>query len=89
MLSLSEAAKVTGQSKFTIWRAVKAGGLSATKTENIRSERSQTEMNAPSRVNHYHLCSIDPVDDCHDRNTLSVQTPFRSPDRSSACGFTI
>lgn len=48
MLSLSEAAKVTGQSKFTIWRAVKAGRLSATKTENIRSERSQTEMNVPT-----------------------------------------
>jgi excisionase family DNA binding protein len=33
MLSLSEAAKVTGQSKSTIWRAVKSGGLSATKTD--------------------------------------------------------
>ena len=33
MLSLSEAAKVAGQSKSTIWRAVKAGRVSATKTD--------------------------------------------------------
>ena len=33
MFSLSEAAKVAGQSKSTIWRAVKAGRVSATKTD--------------------------------------------------------
>lgn len=33
MLSLSEAAKVAGQSKSTIWRAVKSGRLSATRTD--------------------------------------------------------
>jgi excisionase family DNA binding protein len=32
MLSLSEAAKVAGQSKSTIWRAVNSGRLSATRT---------------------------------------------------------
>lgn len=33
MLSLSEAAKVAGQSKSTIWRAVKSGRVSATRTD--------------------------------------------------------
>ena len=32
MLSLSEAARVAGQSKSTIWRAVNSGRLSATRT---------------------------------------------------------
>ena len=32
MLSLSEAAKLSGQSKSTIWRAVNSGRLSATRT---------------------------------------------------------
>ena len=32
MLSLSEAAKESGQSKSTIWRAVNSGRLSATRT---------------------------------------------------------
>jgi excisionase family DNA binding protein len=32
MLSLSEAAKVLGQSKSTIWRAVNSGRLSTTRT---------------------------------------------------------
>jgi hypothetical protein len=32
MLSLSEAARVSGQSKSTIWRAVNSGRLSATRT---------------------------------------------------------
>jgi hypothetical protein len=32
MLSLSEAAKVSGQSKSTIWRAVNSGRISATRT---------------------------------------------------------
>lgn len=33
MLSLSEAAKVAGQSKSTIWRAVKSGRVSATRAD--------------------------------------------------------
>ena len=32
MLNLSDAAKVSGQSKSTIWRAVNSGRLSATRT---------------------------------------------------------
>jgi hypothetical protein len=32
MLSLSDAARVSGQSKSTIWRAVNSGRLSATRT---------------------------------------------------------
>ena len=32
MLSLSEAARVSGQSKSTIWRAVNSGRLSVTRT---------------------------------------------------------
>ena len=32
MLSLIEAARVSGQSKSTIWRAVNSGRLSATRT---------------------------------------------------------
>ena len=32
MLSLSEAARESGQSKSTIWRAVNSGGLPATRT---------------------------------------------------------
>jgi hypothetical protein len=34
MLSLHEAARVSGQSKSTIWRAVNSGRLSATRTYN-------------------------------------------------------
>src|SRR3954451_6871862 len=33
MFSLSEAAKLTGQSKSTIWRAIKSGRLSASRTD--------------------------------------------------------
>ena len=33
MMSLSEAAKATAQSKSTIWRSIKAGKLSATRTD--------------------------------------------------------
>ena len=32
MLNLSEAARVSGQSKSTIWRAINSGRLSATRT---------------------------------------------------------
>jgi Helix-turn-helix domain len=34
MLNLSEAARVSGQSKSTIWRAINSGRLSATRTYN-------------------------------------------------------
>lgn len=44
MLSLSEAAKLTGQSKSTIWRGIKKGKLSATRNDNGEFEICPAEL---------------------------------------------
>jgi hypothetical protein len=44
MMSLSEAAKVTAQSKSTIWRAIKAGRLSATKNDTGEFQIDPAEL---------------------------------------------
>jgi hypothetical protein len=44
MMSLSEAGKVTRQSKSTIWRAIKAGRLSATRTDTGEFQIDPAEL---------------------------------------------
>lgn len=44
MMSLSEAAKATAQSKSTIWRAIKAGRLSATKNDTGEFQIDPAEL---------------------------------------------
>jgi hypothetical protein len=44
MLSLSEAAKQTCQSKSTIWRAIKAGRISATRTDTGEFQIDPAEL---------------------------------------------
>lgn len=44
MMSLSEAAKATAQSKSTIWRAIKAGRLSATRTDTGEFQIDPAEL---------------------------------------------
>lgn len=44
MMSLSEAAKATAQSKSTIWRSIKAGRLSATRTDTGEFQIDPAEL---------------------------------------------
>jgi hypothetical protein len=45
MMSLSEAAKSIAHNKCTVWRAIKAGRLSATKTEAGKFQIDPAELN--------------------------------------------
>jgi hypothetical protein len=75
MVSLSEAAKLTGQAKSTIWRGIKSGRLSATRTDTGEFQIDPAELHRVFPVK----TPVERGGDVAEKQVATIETSSETP----------